>query len=218
MVANRTTHQICPSESVTRRTVRFSSLVTANTILRYLRASINFTETPLFCSCSMLLISMLENLNFVLFDRFNNSGAINVKMYGSVLKEKSTFKVLALAFSSKLDWSSYFVSIAKNECLQESWSLDSFYEVSFCESALYFYKSISQPCMKYCCHVRVNAPSCYLDMLDNYRNGYVGLDPSRAVFFEPLAHRRNMATILHKIFETNLLNSVKTNFYGKSNN
>ena len=114
MAANRTTHQICPSESVTRRTVRFSSLVTANTILRYLRASINFTETPLFCSCSMLLISMLENLNFVLFDRSNNSGAINVKMYGSVLKEKSTFKVLALAFSSKLDWSSYFVSIAKN--------------------------------------------------------------------------------------------------------
>ena len=100
MVPNRATHQICPSESVTRRTVRFSSLVTANTILRYLRASINFTETPLFCSCSMLLISMLENLNFVLFDRSNNSGAINVKMYGSVLKEKSTFKVLALAFSS----------------------------------------------------------------------------------------------------------------------
>ena len=62
----------------------------------------------------MLLISMLENLNFVWFDRSNNSGAINVKMYGSVLKEKSTFKVLALAFSSKLDWSSYFVSIAKN--------------------------------------------------------------------------------------------------------
>ena len=34
-------------------------------------------------------------------------------MYGSVVEEKSSFKVLGLTFSSKLDWGSYIISIAK---------------------------------------------------------------------------------------------------------
>ena len=34
-------------------------------------------------------------------------------MDGSVLEEKSSFKMLGLAFSSKLDWGSYIISIAK---------------------------------------------------------------------------------------------------------
>ena len=42
----------------------------------------------------------------LLFDRFNNTGAIDVKMDGSVLEEKSPFKMLGLTFSSKLDWGS----------------------------------------------------------------------------------------------------------------
>ena len=37
----------------------------------------------------------------VLFDRSNNTGSIDVKMDGSVLKEKLPFKMLT--FSSKLD-------------------------------------------------------------------------------------------------------------------
>ena len=40
----------------------------------------------------------------VLFDRPNNTGAIDVKMDGSVLEEKSSFKMLVLTCSSKLDW------------------------------------------------------------------------------------------------------------------
>ena len=39
----------------------------------------------------------------VLFDRSNNTGAIDVKMDGSVLEEKSSFKMLGLTFSFKLD-------------------------------------------------------------------------------------------------------------------
>ena len=39
----------------------------------------------------------------VLFDRSNNTGAIDVKMDGSVLEEKSSSKMLGLTFSSKLD-------------------------------------------------------------------------------------------------------------------
>ena len=34
-------------------------------------------------------------------------------MYESVLEEKSSFKRLGLTFSSKLDWGSYSISIAK---------------------------------------------------------------------------------------------------------
>ena len=39
----------------------------------------------------------------VLFDWSNNNGSIDVKMDGSVLEEKSSFKMLGLTFSSKLD-------------------------------------------------------------------------------------------------------------------
>ena len=39
----------------------------------------------------------------VLFDRSNNSCSIDVKMGGSILEEKSSFKMLGLTFSSKLD-------------------------------------------------------------------------------------------------------------------
>ena len=38
---------------------------------------------------------------------------IDVKMDGSVFEEKSSFKMLGLTFSSKLDWGSYIISIAK---------------------------------------------------------------------------------------------------------
>ena len=39
----------------------------------------------------------------VLIHRSNNNGSIDVKMDGSVLEQKSSFKMLGLTFSSKLD-------------------------------------------------------------------------------------------------------------------
>ena len=42
----------------------------------------------------------------VSFDRSKNTVAIDVKMDGSVLEEKSPFKMLGLIFSSQLDWGS----------------------------------------------------------------------------------------------------------------
>ena len=42
----------------------------------------------------------------VSFDWSNNNGSIDVKMGGSILEEKSSFKMLGLTFSSKLDWGS----------------------------------------------------------------------------------------------------------------
>ena len=43
----------------------------------------------------------------------NSTGAIDVKMDVSALEGKSSFKMVGLNFSSKLDWGSYVISIAK---------------------------------------------------------------------------------------------------------
>ena len=48
------------------------------------------------------------------FDQSKNTESIDVKMDGSILEAKSSFKMLGLIFSSKLDWRSYIIiSIAK---------------------------------------------------------------------------------------------------------
>ena len=52
-----------------------------------------------------------EKIQLVSFDQSNNSGAIDVTMYGYTLEEKSSIKMLKLPFSSELDWGSYTVSI-----------------------------------------------------------------------------------------------------------
>ena len=44
----------------------------------------------------------------VLFDQ-SNDDAIDVKVDGSVLEQRSTFKMLVLGFTSKLDWGSYYL-------------------------------------------------------------------------------------------------------------
>ena len=49
----------------------------------------------------------------VSFDWSNNTGAIDMKMDGFVLQEKSSFKMLGLTFSFKLDWGSYIYPVAK---------------------------------------------------------------------------------------------------------
>ena len=101
----------------------------------------------------------------VSFDRSNNNGSIDVKMDGSVLEEKSSFKMLGLTFSSKLDWGSYIISIAKTASKKIGALICSMKFLSP-EVALYLYKSTIRPCMEYCCHVWAGAPSCYLGLLD----------------------------------------------------
>ena len=49
----------------------------------------------------------------VSLDQSNNTGAIDVKIDGSVLAEKSSFKMLGLTFFSKLNCGSYIISIVK---------------------------------------------------------------------------------------------------------
>ena len=54
-----------------------------------------------------------EKTQLVLFDQSNNTGAIDVKNYVSALEENSSFKMLGLTFSFKLDCGSNIISIAK---------------------------------------------------------------------------------------------------------
>ena len=99
----------------------------------------------------------------VSFDRSNNNGSIDVKMCGSILEEKSSFKMLGLTFSSKLDWGSYIISIAKTASKKIGALICSRKFLSR-EVALYLYKSTIHPCMEYCCHVWAGSPSCYLEL------------------------------------------------------
>ena len=64
------------------------------------------------------------------------------------------------------------------------------------EVALYLYKSTIRPCMEYCCHVWAGAPSCYLELLDKLQKRICRtVGPSLAASLEPLAHRRNVASL-----------------------
>ena len=49
----------------------------------------------------------------VLFDQSNNTSAIYVEGAGSVPGERLSFKMPKVAFSSKLDWGSHIITIAK---------------------------------------------------------------------------------------------------------
>ena len=84
----------------------------------------------------------------VSFDRSNNNGSIDVKMGGSILEEKSSFKMLGLTFFSKLDWGSYIISIAKTASKKIETLIHSIKFLSP-EVALSLYKSTIRPCMEY---------------------------------------------------------------------
>ena len=86
-------------------------------------------------------------------------------MDGSVLEEKSSFKMLRLTFSSKLDWGSYIISLAKTTSKKIGPLIHPMNFLSP-EAALYLYKSTIHLCMEYFCHVWAGAPSCYLELLN----------------------------------------------------
>ena len=131
----------------------------------------------------------------VSFNPSHNNGSIDAKMGGSILEEKSSFKMLGLTFSSKLDWGSYIISIAKTSSKKIGALIRSMKFLSP-EVALYLYKSTICPCMEYCCHVWAGAPSCYLDLLDKLQKRICRIvGPSLAASLEPLAHCRNVASL-----------------------
>ena len=101
----------------------------------------------------------------ILFDQSNNNGSNDLKTDGSVLEEKSSFKTLQFTFSSKLDWGSYIICVAKTASKKIGVLIHSMRFLSP-EFALYLYKSTRHPCIEDFCHVWDGAPSCYLELLD----------------------------------------------------
>ena len=127
-------------------------------------------------------------------DWSNNTGAIDVKMDGSVLEEKSS-KMLGLIFSYKLDWRSYIISIAKTASKKIGALIRS---MNFLNPvvALYLYKSTICPGMEYYCHIWAGAPSCYLELLDKLQKRICrAVGPSLTTSLEPLAHRQNVSSL-----------------------
>ena len=86
-------------------------------------------------------------------------------MDGSVLEEKSSFKMLGLTFSTNLNWGSYITSIAKTISRKIG---DLIHSVKFfsLKVALYLYKSTIRWCIEYCCHIWASAPNYYLELLN----------------------------------------------------
>ena len=130
-----------------------------------------------------------EKTQLVLSDWSNNIRGTELKMDGYVLEEKSYFRMLGLTFSSKLDWGSYIIYIAKTVSKKIGALIRSMNFLST-EVALYLYKSTIRPCMEHCCHVWVGAPSCYMELLDKLQKQICRtVGPSLATSLEPLAHR-----------------------------
>ena len=103
--------------------------------------------------------------------------------------------MLGLTLSSKLDWGSYTVSIAKTASKKIGVLIRSMKFLSP-GVALYLYKSTIRPCIEYCCHAWAGAPCCYLELLDKLKKQICRtVGPSLAASLEPLAHCRNVASL-----------------------
>ena len=74
------------------------------------------------------------------FDQSDSNGSIDVKIDGSILEEKLSFKMLGLTFSSILDWGSCIISVAKTASKKIRALIRSMKFLSP-EVALYLYKS-----------------------------------------------------------------------------
>ena len=103
--------------------------------------------------------------------------------------------MMGLTFSSKFDWGSNIISIAKTASKKIGTLIHSMKFIS-AEVALYLYKSTIRPCMEYCCHVWVGASSCNLELLDKLQKRiYKTAGPSPAASLELLAHCWDVASL-----------------------
>ena len=120
-------------------------------------------------------------------------------MNGSVLIDKLSCKMLGLYFSSKSEREFYIASTAKTVSKEIKAFICS---VKFLFPVLnfHFYKPTIQPCVEYCCHVWVDTPNHYFDVLGKLqkRNSW-DYSSFTCASIETLAHRQN-ATSLSLIY------------------
>ena len=105
---------------------------------------------------------------------------------GLPLKEKSSFKMLGLTLSSKLDWGYYIISTAKTAS-KKIGALICFIKFLPPEVVLYLYEPTMHPYIE-CCHIWAGAPNCYLELLDKLQKRiYRTVGPSLSTSIELLA-------------------------------
>ena len=111
------------------------------------------------------------------------------------LRKNHLLRCWILTFSPKLDWGSYIISIAKTGSKKIGALIRSIKFLSP-EVVLNLYKSTIRPSIEYCCHVWAGARSCYLELLDKLQKRICRTGgPLLAASLEPLAHRRNVASL-----------------------
>ena len=76
----------------------------------------------------------------VWFDWFNNTGSNDVKIDGSALEKKASFKMLGLTFYSKLDQSFYIITIPETASKKTGALICSMKFLLSPEVILYLYK------------------------------------------------------------------------------
>ena len=94
--------------------------------------------------------------------------------------------MLELTFSSKLDWGSYIISIAKTASKKTGALIHSMMFLSP-EVNLYLYISSIWPCREYCCHIWSGALVATLTCRT--------VVPSLPTSDESLAHHQNVASL-----------------------
>ena len=117
------------------------------------------------------------------------------KCMGLFLRKDHLLRCWGLTLSSKLDWSSYIISIAKTASKKIGVLIRSMRFLSH-EVALYLYKSTMRPCIEYCVHWIVC--TCYLELLDKRQKRISRtVGRSLAASLEPLAHcqSRNVTSL-----------------------
>ena len=122
----------------------------------------------------------------VLFDRSNKTGAIGVKMDGSIL-DKNNHLLRCWGWHSVLNWIAQTASKKIGALIRSMKYLSP-------DVALHLYKSTIRACMEYCCHVRAGAPSCYLELLLQ-KGTCRTIGPTLAISLELLAHHWNVASL-----------------------
>ena len=138
---------------------------------------------------SDLLTSMLEKLSLFCLISF-----LTVVLLLRKFIVYSSFKMLGLPFSSKLDRGSCIISIAKTTS-KKIGALIRSRELLSPEIALYIFKSIIRSCMGYCRHFWVAPLSYYLKLLDKLQKRICKtVHPSLPASLEPLVHCRNGAS------------------------
>ena len=117
---------------------------------------LEFLKSPFkvlhFSYYTLMTFLMILSVILLSIDLSKNTGVIDVKMDRSVLEEKSSFKMLGLTFSSKLDCGCYIIWIAKTTSRKIGVLICSMKFLSL-EFALHLYKSTIHPCMECCCYI-----------------------------------------------------------------